>query len=57
MNLHVKELGNVIMWTIGHFKENVKRIKILLLPQKTWKNAIKIWKPDYTTSLTHKYYQ
>ena len=22
MNLHVKELGDVIMWTIGNFEEN-----------------------------------
>ena len=41
MNLHVKELGIVIMWTIGHFKESVKGTQILLLSQKTYKKCNK----------------
>ena len=28
MNLHARELGDVIMWTIGNFEENVKRTQI-----------------------------
>ena len=41
MNVHVRELGDMIMWTICHCKENVNRTQILPLPQKTYKNAIK----------------
>ena len=36
MNLHAKELGNVIMWTIGNFEENVKRTQIFTESQQTF---------------------
>ena len=32
MNLHVKELVDVIMWTIGNFEKNTKRAQIMLFP-------------------------
>ena len=32
MNLHVKELVDVIMWTIDNFEKNTKRAQIMLFP-------------------------
>ena len=51
MNVHVKEMGNVIMWTICNFNKILTQI--LAFPQTIYKTAIKTRKPDYNTSLTH----
>ena len=32
MTLHVKELVDVIMWTIDNFEKNTKRGQIMLFP-------------------------
>ena len=45
MNLHVKELGYVIMWTIGNFEENEP--KFCNSHRKSTK--LKKRKPDYNT--------
>ena len=34
MNLHVKELGDVIMWTIGNFEGNEPKFAILTESQQ-----------------------
>ena len=49
MNLHAKVLGDVIIWTIGNFKENVKKKQILQFSQKVNKTVIKTRKPGYNT--------
>ena len=52
MNLHARELGDVIMWTIGNFEENVKRTQMFEFSQKVNTTVIKTRKPDYNMSLT-----
>ena len=52
MNLHAKELRDVIMWTIGNFEENVERTQMFQFSQKVNKTVKKTRKPDYNMSLT-----
>ena len=56
INLHAKELGDVIMWNTAVLViliKDIKRTQIMLFPQKIYKTTTKTWKLDYNTSLTH----
>ena len=41
MNLHAKELRDVIMWTVGNLEENLKRTQMFQFSQKVNKTVIK----------------
>ena len=41
MNLHAKELVNVIMWTNGNFEENIKTTPNYAFPTKIYKAITK----------------